>query len=299
MKMKKIYFLCVIAFMFSAHLSAQTTLALWDFRGADNFVGQGTPPAGSEDWYTTFAAAPIPDGYSAKNDTSKFFTDGKAANRAVRKATATGNGYAMSLGWGPNLIEKTHYFWYIHGINTEGYTDLKFSFKVWSSNTGPREFKVQYRRILETDTTWVSLRTDTANFSFTSAKKSFSFDLPAECNNKARIDLRVLRASSYQLAAPATVVSGSGQSRIDDVLLVGTVDPGTATISHTSDNVKVFNANGKLAITGAAGSNVKVYNLTGAKVLELQNINEKEETFLSLGQIYIVKVNNKAYKVQL
>jgi hypothetical protein len=293
MKMKKIYFLCVIAFMFCAHLSAQTTLALWDFRGADSYVGT------SEDWYTTFAAAPIPDVYSAKNDTSKFFTDGKAANRAVRKAAATANGYAMSLGWGPNLIEKTHYFWYIHGINTEGYTDLKFSFKVWSSNTGPREFKVQYRRILETDTTWVSLRTDTANFSFTSAKKSFSFDLPAECNNKARIDLRVLRASSYQLTAPTTVVSGSGQSRIDDALIVGTVDPGTATISHKSDNVKVFNANGKLAITGAAGLNVKVYNLTGSKVLELQNIKAIEETALSSGQIYIVKVNNKAYKVHL
>lgn len=287
MKTKLVFSL--VGLLLSVGLTAQTTLALWDFRGANDYVGT------SETWYDSFDVAPAPDEYSGGNATAKFYTDGSATNRALRKAAASANGYCMALGWGPALIENSDLYWFIYGINTLGFSDLQLSFQVWSSNTGPREFKVQYRKPLE-DNVWIDLHE--GNLSFTSAKAPHSFVLPAACENKTHLDFRILRASSYQLTNPATVVSGSGQSRIDDVLLVGTADPVSGTYESVAAPV-VYVSGSQLVVRGAEGSNATIYSLAGTIVQRVEKLSNEHSFHFSDRGTYLLDVNGKVYKIIL
>ncbi|MEZ5109768.1 MAG: hypothetical protein R2829_12480 [Bacteroidia bacterium] len=74
-------------------------------------------------------------------------------------------------------------------MNTQNYFDLTVSSKQRSSNTGPRDFKLQYK--IGAGGTWtdVSGATVTVANDFTSGVLS-NVALPAECDNQSSVYLR-------------------------------------------------------------------------------------------------------------
>ncbi len=291
--MKKTYSLCVIALIIgSLNLNAQVALALWDFRVAD---GTGSTAVV---WVQSLDNSLSPDSCGTNNTNAKFNSEQTNTNRYLKKASDAIDGYAISTNWGNPTVANGDLYWYIYNVNTKGYDNIGIRFQQWSSNTGAGRFDIQAR--VGSDGIWTKL--NTSPYALTDGRtvttKYFSFPLPAGCADQDRIDIRIIRADDYQVNG-TTVIASGGMSRIDNIRVYGEVLTPTNIMNKESDHVKVTASNNKLIISEAAGSNVKVYNLTGSKVLELQNIKAREEAELSTGHIYIVKVNDKIFKTQL
>lgn len=288
--MKKIYFLCVIAFVFSVNLNAAKTrvsLAEWTFDWC-------TPAVAAT---TSKVVAVAPD-RGAQVTTALLATENIAGSgRGFSWPSSTGY-YVYSTNWNSLTPEK---YWWVYGLNTTGCTNIQISSKHSNSTTTPNyALKIQYRIGGETGT-WTDFYgpfdvTKTVTLNNATAigdgpTPETPAILPTACEEQSSLEIRYLLTT-------AALASGV-QVRLDAVIVSAMMETTGINKKEECPTIKVLAVNGKLAITGAAGLNVKVYNLTGSKVLELQNIKAIEETALSSGQIYIVKVNNKAYKVHL
>ncbi|MBW6479398.1 MAG: Ig-like domain-containing protein, partial [Bacteroidales bacterium] len=112
--------------------------------------------------------------------------------------------------------ENTKY-WVVE-LSTLNFGDLTLSSKQQSSNTGPRDFKVQFR--IGTQGAW----TDVPNSNITVANNFISgvienIELPAACNNKAFLYLRWIMTSNTSVNEGT--VASAGTSRIDEIEVRG------------------------------------------------------------------------------
>lgn len=148
---------------------------------------------------------------------------GITANLAKTISTAGGTGTvvyniagnttsaASTDGWNNGNGTK---YWSINFVST-GYSGLKLSSKQRSSNTAPKDWKIQY----DAGSGWTDLTTVTI-----SAQNSWygvtEYSLPSSCDNKASISIRWIMTSNISVNN-GTVASG-GNSRIDDIIVIGT-----------------------------------------------------------------------------
>ncbi|MFN2396096.1 MAG: Ig-like domain-containing protein, partial [Bacteroidales bacterium] len=119
-----------------------------------------------------------------------------------------------STQWNEGVNSK---YWIIE-FSTLNYGSITLSGKQRSSNTGPRDFKVQYR--IGTQGNW----TDIENSDITVANDFDSgvlseIDLPAACNNKAFLFLRWIMTSNTSVNEG--IVASAGTSRIDEIEVHG------------------------------------------------------------------------------
>ncbi|WP_298148806.1 glucose/sorbosone family PQQ-dependent dehydrogenase, partial [Flavobacterium sp.] len=123
-----------------------------------------------------------------------------------------GNAYSTS-GW-TSVAAK----WWQIDLVTTGRYNIRVSSAQQSSNTGPRDFKLQYR--IGTSGIWTDVPNATniqcAN-NFTTGVLS-NIVLPEICNNKAQVFLRWLVTSNTAVNG-AAVVSG-GTNRIDNIVIL-------------------------------------------------------------------------------
>ncbi len=108
-------------------------------------------------------------------------------------------------------------YWMIE-ISTIGYGELTLSSKQRGSNTGPRDFKIQYRIGQTGDWTDVENSSITVDNNFTTGVLN-DLPLPAACNNKAFLYLRWVMDSD--ISVNGGDIAGAGTSRIDDVFVKG------------------------------------------------------------------------------
>ncbi|HRD53731.1 MAG TPA: fibronectin type III domain-containing protein [Flavobacteriales bacterium] len=171
---------------------ATTDVVLWNFPAATNDN--------------------IADGGIAAN-AAKTLTAVGAANLTFNSA---GNGGLTARADGWNGGDGTKY-WQVE-LETTGYGDIKVSSKQRSSNTGPRDFKLQYR--IGTGGAWVDVSggaiTVADNYT-TGALNALS--LPAACADQGQIFLRWVMTSNTSVNN-GTVAAG-GASNMDDVLVTG------------------------------------------------------------------------------
>jgi hypothetical protein len=108
-------------------------------------------------------------------------------------------------------------YWQI-STSTEGFSEIRLGSKQRSSNTGPRDFKVQY----STDgTTWADVpgaQITVAN-NFTTGVLA-GIELPADCDNQPALHLRWIMAGNASVNDET--VGSAGTSRIDGIELTGT-----------------------------------------------------------------------------
>ncbi|MFN3800912.1 chitobiase/beta-hexosaminidase C-terminal domain-containing protein [Belliella pelovolcani] len=157
-----------------------------------------------------------------------------------------------SNGW----ITEGERYWVVH-VNTTGFTNLTLSSKQQSSNTGPRDFKVQYSLDGEI---WV----DIAGGAYTVANNFTTgvlnkIALPSETSNKPLLLIRWLNTSD--IAVNDLPIGSGGTNRIDEIFIEGEsggeildptaspiIDPNggtfdeavTVTLSSTSENASIY-----------------------------------------------------------
>ena len=153
------------------------------------------------------------DGGSAANLSATITTEGGVNAPTFDVAGATTEA-ATATGWDGGMGTK---YWQVI-VNTQNYFDLTVSSKQRSSNTGPRDFKLQYK--IGAGGTWtdVSGATVTVANDFTSGVLS-NVALPAECDNQSSVYLRWIMTSNTSVNN--STVTNAGTSRMDDLFVTG------------------------------------------------------------------------------
>lgn len=125
---------------------------------------------------------------------------------------------ATANGWDDGSGTK---YWLVD-FSTEGHGALTVSSKQRSSNTGPRDFKLQYR--VGVSGTWTDVDDGevTVADNFTSGVLD-EVPLPAECNDRPQVFLRWIMTSNTSVNGGT--VFGAGTSRIDDIIVSAADDP--------------------------------------------------------------------------
>ncbi len=123
--------------------------------------------------------------------------------------------YAIrTLSWDEGADTK---YWVVE-FSTLNYGDLSLSSAQRSSNTGPRDFKVQYRIGTTGDWNDVENSDITVADDFTTGVLE-KIELPEICNNKSSLHLRWIMTSNTSVAGET--VGGQGASRIDMIKIEG------------------------------------------------------------------------------
>ncbi len=174
---------------------SEEVLASWNFND-ENQVADGGIAANSS--ATVIAVGDL---------NIKDYTTGPLGSGAGDKALTADN-------WAGGANSK---YWQTT-ISTEGYTDIKLSSKQAGSNTGPRDFKVQYK--IGSGGTWtdISGATVTVANNWTAGVLN-KVALPTECNDQEELYIRWIMTSNTSVNN-GTVANG-GTSRIDDIIIKG------------------------------------------------------------------------------
>ncbi|ADU32059.1 immunoglobulin-like domain-containing protein [Evansella cellulosilytica] len=115
-----------------------------------------------------------------------------------------------SNGW--NSAEES--YWFVQ-FTTEGYEDIRFSSKHRGSNTGPKDFTVEYSLDGETWTSVPGADFEVGNDWTTGILNQIS--VPTEVNDQETVFLRWLNTSDVSINGGT--VGGAGTNRVDDVII--------------------------------------------------------------------------------
>ncbi|MCL2045670.1 MAG: CehA/McbA family metallohydrolase [Oscillospiraceae bacterium] len=171
---------------------------------------------------------------SPAGSSSHLATGGITANSsATLTLSSGGNITGVGTGDGTNPYAYTYNTWQTGGIwwqlgdiSTTGYEDLEISFAVQSSNTGPRDFALEYS--IDNGATWNPVMSSGTTVAITSANAYTPigpYTLPVETEDCASLQLRTINTSNTSVGG-GTVGSG-GTSRISNISLIGTSTGGS------------------------------------------------------------------------
>lgn len=143
------------------------------------------------------------------------FTPISLSSPAVGSTTSTAN---QSNGWVSGNGTK---YWQVN-FSTIGYENIRFSSQQRSSNTGPKDFKVQYK--IGSSGIWNDVTGATVSVinDFTTVNNTgilSNIVLPALCNNQSDVYLRWIMTSNT--AVNGSVVASTGSSAIDNINIEG------------------------------------------------------------------------------
>jgi hypothetical protein len=175
-------------------------------------------------------------------------------------STTGTNPYSVSAnGWDNGADTK---YWTVN-VNTTGATNITVSSMQGGSNTGPKEFKLQYR--IGTGGTWTDI--SGANVTLTTAVSPgnpatwgslSNVALPSAADNQPLVSLRWI--STGNVAINGSTVASGGTSRISAIYIKGTTSTGGTTINYVPgyQNLALGNVTSH-AVTGLAGSTTYYY----------------------------------------
>jgi len=160
------------------------------------------------------------------------------------------DGVAASAFWNNISTDGGAEKYWIATFVTTGYENLTVTSKQRGSNTGPRDFKLQYR--VGTSDSWTDV-TDGAiivkNDNYVSGVL-IDLALPAAMENQASVSLRWLRSSGARIDGAAQAIGGGGVNRLDVTVKgtpkAGVVDPKIIT---SANSLKFFTQNQNVSFT--------------------------------------------------
>ncbi len=201
--MKKIFtaFILIVSYVL---LSSITTIANWNFEDQNPTLDNGITANHGK--------------VISTSSTGSIDINSPGANLTTRSIS--------NSGWNNGNGTK---YWEIN-IVTTGYNNLKLTSYQRSSETGPRNFKLQYSF---NDTNWSDVpgATITNADNFTEGVLN-NISLPNECNNKTILYLRWIMTSNTNVNLET--VAFDGTSRIDEILITGDLLPTAPTVTVTA-----------------------------------------------------------------
>lgn len=271
--MKNVYLAIVILFTSFTTLYSQVTIVSWN-----GFVS-GSPPSNG-----LFLAT---DGIDANKNTAVLSRESVSATFSVNADLI-----AASSGWDG----ETEKYWIV-GFSTLAYGNLKLTSKQKGSNTGPKNFKVQYKI---GNGSWNDLSgkaTDiiVANDSYVSGVLT-DYDLPAELNNKDNVSLRWLKSTNLQIGSGTTVAS-TGVNRID-IIIKGSILSALSNSIVSKPEVVVSGKN-LLVKNVVEGAQVEIFSALGSKI-QTSNVENGKISIANLKSgLYVVRSGKLTQKIML
>ena len=267
--MKKIFTIIIVLFISQLTFGQDVTLATWTF------------PTGN-------LMDTIAEEGSELNLNVYINTMGGTGVISMKNGASTKA--AQAEGWNAGVETKA---WRIF-LNTTGYENLKLSSKQQSGNTnpGPRDWQLQIK--IGDAGNWVNVSNGayTVQNDWTTGALS-DLALPAECNNQPLVYVRWVMTSNLDVNG-AEVLS-TGTTKIDDILLTGTVITGINE-NENQQAVKVYPnpASDKITIESADNiAQIEIINTTGAVVV---TAHPNQNTYIYQGKlaagVYIVRVGS-------
>ncbi len=193
--------------------------------------------------FTTEAVIKATD-YNMANTTAtlSLISDGKNVDiKHVTATTKTHHGYTSDKnGW--HVADK---WWRLSQLTTSGYRDITISFAMKSSDTGPRDFLLQYSFDGET---WLDAGQDDepVKLTMTNAFKYYGpFLLPEELDDYPNFFLRIYKEDNISVKGDA--VSSLGTNSITEIVLQGIpiMDDGRTVLSEWYISQAVAESNHK------------------------------------------------------
>ncbi|NBU81538.1 MAG: hypothetical protein EBS55_07815, partial [Flavobacteriaceae bacterium] len=262
--MKKLIFIFLLFFIVTSNVNAQTTITSWTYDPLNGTASSPTPNIGSgTSTVVNLATTPI-------------------TATGLSSTTGCGDGN-FGLAWQhPNFNPGSSNE--VNGVQfkagTTGYNNIIFTWDLRFSNTAPNTVRLQYT----TDgSNWNNFTMTGSNTSYclgsintngcyeTNTGNSYrrirvDFTSITAANNNANFGVRLL-ASYYQSSGqyrqsttPATVATGSGTWRFDNVSFLGTPTSTGAVISGSTSICSGGSANINVTITGGTSPFQVVYN---------------------------------------
>lgn len=194
---------------------------------------------------------------------------------------------ARATGWNAGNGVK---YWQVF-FATTGHVSMKLSSKQRSSGTGPRDFKIQYR--LSVLDSWTDVPSATVNDTDNWTKGVLTnIDLPSACDDQDSVYLSWIMTSD--ISTNGGTVAAGGSSRIDDILITGTILVGVASYTLQPDVKIIQNANAD-AITllmNESAEAVQIFDMLGNMVFS--NGNTDPNTSINTSKfengIYIINI---------
>jgi hypothetical protein len=177
--------------MKTSQSSTQGTLAEWNF------------PNNPDD--------AIADVSIAANSEKTFYTTG-GTSALTFNVTGVTTQAAWCTGWNSGSGTKA---WEIQ-LTTTGFTNLKLSSQQQGSNTGPRDFAIEYK--IGAGGTWTLLGVP-VTLNTSGWHGPVSFTLPPACENQTSLYIHWIMTSNT--AINGTTVASGGASRIDNINISG------------------------------------------------------------------------------
>lgn len=186
--------------------------------------------------------------------------------------------------------------YYRVSLNAEGITDLKVSSKQRGSNTGPRDFKLQYSTSGRMPLVWTDVPGGaiTVADNFTTGVLS-DLDLPDECDESSVLYLRWLMTSNTSVSG--AVVSDAGTNRIDDIVITGTKvnwEPEITSLSPAS--VLINSADTTIEVIGRQFIPTSVVGLGGRDLVTTYVSSTKLLAVIPAGNLTVV---GDSYSIQV
>ncbi|MFD2328564.1 S-layer homology domain-containing protein [Cohnella sp. GCM10020058] len=225
-----------------AAAASPTTIASWDFDGSSPLATGGTPANAG------IAKMDVGGGPSS----TLSYVTGVAGKAISTTNWQAGTGYWTTI------------------IDTDDYSNIVLSWKQYGSNTGPKEFKLQYSTngIDYTDVNGAAVSLAPGAWSSLS-----NITLPADASNQSKLYLKWLNTSTVAISS-ASAVASSGTNRLDDIVVSGTPisGGGETPVETTAAPIagKLSLAEDLQTLSGAAGAvsvNASVYVYADATTL--------------------------------
>lgn len=239
--MKKFFTLILAIFTISTFAQQADTLVKWSFTDSTTaaaFANGGLPMNADKLIETRGGTSAL------------VFTYSGYTTKSVRAS-----------GWDNGMDTK---YW-LFSFESTGYNQLYLFSRMKSSNTGPKNFKIQYT--IDTLGSW----TDVPNGNVVSINDTYvsgnvsGLPLPAACDNQAEVFVRYIMTSDSAITA-GTLVAPAGTCRMDDIFVVNAIGTGINTIANNT--ISVTNANNSLYINAPEGNYVyQVMNVLGETIV--------------------------------
>lgn len=196
-------FLTCLALLFIKTTQSQTTLVGWNFEDKNAFADSGI----------------------STNLNSEITSTSPPTVNYVSGSGGAGSFSTNNINWDNGQGLK---YWQI-SFSSQGYKNLAISSKQYSSNTGPRDFKIQYSL---DGSIWADAGiTITLAANFTKGVLN-NIALPSACDDRPVINLRWTMSSN--IGVNGSNVGATGSNRIDDILLTGCLMPMlTSPLAHS------------------------------------------------------------------
>lgn len=302
-----VFKIVALALLFTCNSWSQTTLAQWNFNGADaaSVPGGGTSPlpaAGTGTiglvGTTSTSATPFAAGISSEGigSSDPITTNPPNLAWAMTNFPASGTGNKTS-GIQVN-------------VSTLGFAGITLQFDQRLSNKAGNTYVVQFTADRTATTpVWTEVQT----FTFTPAPigtgdvwyngRNFDFSNFIDLNNNPNVAFRILGAfdpvaGNYRASTSTSTYDGTGVVRMDMVTVSAATTLGVSQFEATNNNLKVYpNPSNKEVVTLSQTQDITVSDVSGKVIYEAKNASSIDTKSFKTGVYFIKTVSGATTKL--